>query len=256
MTYITSTLKYFGLSDTEARVYEAGIRQGETDIATLSRVLGMNRATTYHNIHALERRGLVYKRVENGRLVVTMAREEGLQSLFNFEEAKFKERKENMQELLKRLPEKKRITQVPDVQYFSGDEGVKMALEIAYRTKSRHWDIIAPRNNFFSEIDEEYAAYYLTERKKRKISSRSIWEKTSENARLNQEIVRERNPRYLPKSHNSPFRAVLILFDTRALFISSAKEKQAMLINSSDVCSTLQMQFDVLWQVCETPTVK
>lgn len=255
MTYITATLKYFGLSETEARVYEAGIRRGETDIATLSRLLGMNRATTYHNIHALEQKALVYKRIENGRLVVTMAREEGLQSLFNFEEAKFKERKDRIQELFKRLPAQKQMMKEPDVQYFSGNEGVRMALEIAYRTKSKHWDIIAPRNNFFSEIDEEYAAYYLSERKKRKISSRSIWERTSENVRLNEEIIKERNPKYLPKGHDTPFRAVLILFDTRALFISSTQEKQAVLINSADICSTLQMQFNVLWKVCEMPAV-
>ncbi len=253
MSAIISTLTAIGLSAKEAMLYEAGLKNGESDVPTLARLLGMNRATVYHHLHTLERRGLLYKRIENGRMVVTMAREEGLRALFAYEEHALQEHKERLETLLQKLPKATRVAARPDVQYFSGLEGIRMALEIAFRTKTKHWDIIAPKKNFFSDIDEEYAAYYLSERKRRKITSHSLWEKTSENIRLSQDVIRERQPRYLPKEHLIPFRSVLILFDTRALFISSTNEMQAVLINSSDIHSTLQMQFSVLWNTAETP---
>ena len=251
MTVITSSLVALGLAEAEAALYEVGLRQGETDVATLSRVLHMNRATAYHYIHSLEQKGLVHKRTENGRILISMLREEGLQSYFDFEEAKAAERKQQLQALFARLPAQKKAENRPDVQYFSGYEGVRMALEIAFRATSKHWDIIAPKKNFFSDIEESYATYYLAQRKRRGISSRSLWEKTAENIRVSNEIARERAPRYLPKKYTSPFHAVLILFDSRALFISSTKEMQAVLINSADMCSTLQMQFNVLWKLSE-----
>ncbi len=256
MTHITAALTSFGFSATEAAVYEAGLRQGACTVATLSRLLGMNRATTYHHLHVLEQRGLAHKRMENGRLVVTMAREEGLRALFNFEEAQYKERKERLLEVCAKLPAPKAAERMPDVQYFSGLAGIRMALEIAFRTKSTHWDILAPKKNFFSDIDEAYAAYYLKERKDRRITSRSLWEKTSENVRVSRDVIKERQPRFIPKVHMLPFHAVLILFDTRALFISSVREMQAVLINSADISSTLQMQFNVLWELSEVPASK
>ena len=139
----------------------------------------------------------------------------------------------------------------PDIEYFSGFEGVRMALEIAFRAKSNHRDILAPKNNFFSEIDETYALYYLAERKKRHITARTLWEKTPAKQALRAEVLRERNPRFLPEKYTGTFRSVMILFDNRALFVSTTKEMQAILVNSIDVCSTLKLQFNILWDVSE-----
>jgi sugar-specific transcriptional regulator TrmB len=247
MSQLTSTLQSFGLSHTEAVVYECGLKEGDTDVAHISRLLGLNRATVYHAIHELERRGLLLKRTENGKLMISMLREEGIKAYFNFEEAKLRERKDALERLFERMPKAKGKGGMPEIEYFTGFTGVKMALEIALRAKGRKWDILAPKHNFFSEADEDFAAYYLAERRKRRIVSRSLWEKTKDVVHVSEEVMRERNPRYLPRRYNGSFTSVMILFDERALFISSTKEMQAILINSSDIASTLRMQFDALW---------
>jgi sugar-specific transcriptional regulator TrmB len=253
MSQLTSTLQSFGLSHTEALVYECGLREGDSDVAHISRLLGLNRATVYHAIHELERRGLLLKRTENGKLMISMLREEGIKAYFNFEEAKLRERKDALERLFERMPKAKGKGGVPEIEYFTGFAGVKMALEIAFRAKSKRWDILAPKRNFFSEIDEDYARYYLLERKRRRIVSRSLWEKTKESIRLSEEVLRERNPRYLPRKYTGTFSSAVILFDERALFVSSTKEMQAILINSADIVSTLRMQFDALWTSGEAP---
>lgn len=250
MSKFTTALQAYGLSLTEARVYEAGLKEGEVTVSQLSQELSLNRATTYHAVHELATRGLLKKRTENGTLIISMIRND-VDSFFLYEEKKLQERKESLHYFFKHLPAPKKKEKTPDVEYFSGFDGVRMALEIALRAKSHHWDIIAPKNNFFSEIDEDYSNYYLLERKRRKITSRSLWE-NSEKRTTRIETIKERNPRYIPKQHQGSFHSILILFDKKALFISSAKEMQATLINSPSIYSTLQMQFNALWDISET----
>jgi sugar-specific transcriptional regulator TrmB len=249
MSRLTTTLTSLGFSSSEARVYESSLREETTDVPTLSRLLGMNRATVYHAVHSLEQKGFLQKRIENGRLLISALREEGVEGFFSFETSRLLEQKKSLESLFASLPKQAQRNKAPAIEYFSGVEGVRMALEIAFRTKSKHWDILAPKQNFFSEMSEEYADYYLGERRKRHLTARTLWENSFGTARLSSEVVRERNPRFLPKTLAVPFRSVMILFDTRALFVSSIKEMQATLINSSDICSTLQMQFDALWSI-------
>lgn len=247
MTKLITTLVSFGLSSSEAAVYECGLKDGAQTAAEFSRLLGMNRVTVYHALNQLEQKGLVQKRTENGKLTVSMLREEGMKAYFAFEEEKLKNKKEAVAEMFSRFPKARKKEPKPEIEYFSGFDGVTMALEIAFRTPSKHWDILAPKNNFFAQIDEEYAEYYLAERKRRKMTNRTLWENTWNITSMSAKVLQERNPRYIPEKYNGTFKSVMVLFDNRALFISSKKEMQAVLINSADIYSTLQMQFQSLW---------
>lgn len=247
MSKLTATLTSFGLSASEAVVYECGLKEGAQTVAEFSRLLGMNRVTVYHALNQLEQKGLIQKRTENGKLTVSVLREEGMKAYFTFEEAKLQNKKEMIADMFDRLPKAGKKLVRPEIEYFSGFEGITMALEIAFRTPSRHWDILSPKNNFFSQVDEEYAQYYLAERRKRKMTNRTLWENTWSVGHFTAQILQERNPRYIPEKYNGTFHSVMILFDTRALFISSRKEMQAVLINSADIYSTFQMQFQSLW---------
>ncbi|KND51455.1 MAG: hypothetical protein ABA06_04070 [Parcubacteria bacterium C7867-001] len=251
MSKLTTTLESLGLTKSEARAYEAGLAQDSCSIERLSRVLGMNRATLYHALYELEKKGLARKRTENGKLLVSMVREEGLRAFLAEEERSLEERKEAITSIIERLPKPKGGPTLPDVEYFSGMEGISMALDIAFRAKSKRWDVIAPKTNFFSEADEDFAEFYLRERKRRGIVARSLWEKTEKNIRVSQEVMKERRPRYLPQAYNGRFKGIVILFDTRVLFVSSFEEKQAILINSEDMHSTLSVMFDSLWSASE-----
>lgn len=254
MSAFTRALEESGLSHTEAIVYEAGLKEGETDISRLSMVLNLNRATAYHAVHELAQRGLLSKRIENGRLVISMIKEDVAETLFNYEEEKMKERKLTLHQFFKNIPSPRRKSKEPDAEYFTGFDGIRMALERAFRAKSRRWDIIAPRHNFFSEVDEQYASYYLAERKKRGIVSRTLWEKTAASGRLRGNLIKERQPRYLPDSCSGTFNSVIILFDGQVLLISSTKEMQAMLVNSPDLYSIFKMQFNILWDISKPVT--
>jgi sugar-specific transcriptional regulator TrmB len=215
MSKLTTTLISFGLSSSEAAVYECGLKEGVQTVAEISRLLGMNRVTVYHALHQLEQKGLLQKRTENGKLTVSVLREEGMNAYFAFEEAKLQNKKEEIAEMFARLPKTGKKSSKPEIEYFSGFEGITLALEIAFRTPSRHWDILAPKNNFFSQVDEEYAQYYLAERKKRNMTNRTLWENTWDVGHFTEKILQERNPRYIPEKYNGTFQSVMILFVRR-----------------------------------------
>ena len=99
MSKLKTILTSFGLSPSEASIYECGLKEGDTDIAHLSRLLTMNRATAYHAVHQLEQKGLLQKRIQNGKLVVSMLREEGMQAYFSYEESKLREHKLQLESL-------------------------------------------------------------------------------------------------------------------------------------------------------------
>ena len=93
----------------------------------------------------------------------------------------------------------------------------------------------------------------MNERKSRKIKSKTLWEKTDDQAKLRYWDYLMRKPRYLPDSLVGMFTATIIIFDNKALFIPSATHQTAILITSKEITSTLQVMFDGLWLNAEKP---
>jgi len=113
--------------------------------------------------------------------------------------------------------------------------------------KSRHWDIIAPVKNFFSEFDKDYAQYFLKSRNDRNLSSRSLWESQDKHSYITADQIKERNPRILPEVMHGKFKSVLCLYDDKVLMISSLKSKTAVIIQSKELHNTLSAVFEGLW---------
>ncbi|MEK7620845.1 MAG: hypothetical protein AAB395_00635, partial [Patescibacteria group bacterium] len=57
------------------------------------------------------------------------------------------------------------------------------------------------------------------------------------------------NPRYLPSKFQGKFNTVIIIFDDKVAYVSSLKNSESLLIQSSDLTSTMQVMFDALWRV-------
>ena len=157
-------------------------------------------------------------------------------------------RKNDLDKIIPLLQQKTKINESDvRISHYEGIEGIKLVVEEALYCKSRKWDILAPTKNFFSEFDAEYARYYLTTRKNRGITSRSLWEVNPNRKTLGPDDIKERNPRYLPTEMHGKFNSVIIIFDDKVAYISSLKEMSAILIQSHDIHSTMSAIFEGLW---------
>src|SRR3989339_824298 len=129
------------------------------------------------------------------------------------------------------------------------DTGIKLVIEEALYCKSRHWDVIAPPKNFFSDFDKKYAEYFMNTRKRKKISARSLWESKADKKVLTPEDLKQRQPRILPNIMYGKFKSIIIIFDDKVAIISSLKESSAILIQSREVHDTMLALFDGLWHI-------
>jgi len=243
-------LAELGLTKTEAAVYRAGLRLSPASATELSRKTGIKRPTVYHALETLMRKGLTAKKGAGARLAFTMAAPEALTSLVERQMDRLRERKEAIASLAPLL-EKHAVAAPVDVAHYEGVEGVRTVVEEALYCKSRTWEIVAPKDNFFAQFDKAYAKYFLETRTRRGIVARSLWEKGLPRHVLTQQELRLRNPRWLPDSMRGAFRSLIILFDDKVAIISSYDALSAILIRSEEIHDTFTAMFEALWSGAE-----
>ncbi|MBI2473273.1 helix-turn-helix domain-containing protein [Candidatus Uhrbacteria bacterium] len=259
MTELESQLMTVGLSSTEARLYLAGLAHTGVGVHQLAKETAIKRPTVYHALETLIQKGLVSKSGTGARRLFHMSHPEHVKQLLDQKITQLQEHKKGIDVLLPLLLQ--RVShpqgQAMEVMQYEGIEGIKMVVEEALYCKSRHWDIMAPRKNFFSEFDKAYAHYYVSSRKQRKITSRSLWEKTigqkndSSTQKPPLETLKERNPRFLPQVMQGKFTSVMILFDDKVAFISSYETLSAVLIHSKEIHQFMANMFEGIWSISE-----
>lgn len=246
-------LRELGLSKTEQAVYLEGLAHTSIDVHTLVSRTRIKRPTIYHALETLIQKGLVAKHGTSRRCVFIMTSPERLRRVVDESIEELEQRRARIDTLLPllrdRLPMASEV--FLNVSQFEGIDGIKTVVEEALYCKSRSWDILAPRKNFFSEFDKTYSQYYLATRHARGIKARSLWEYglPEENRPLSHEEIEWRNPRYLPKALQGGFASVIILFDAKVAIISSLRAMSAVLIDSKEVHDLMKTMFDGLWEV-------
>lgn len=259
MNHVHQLLQDIGLTKTEAQIYLAGLPFPSIDANTLSKQTQIKRPTVYHALETLIQKGLVSKKAAGGKRTFAMIAPEMIQHFLDQKEQQLNKQRSSLNELLPLLEQRRQEASAEKVQvmHYEGIEGVKMVVDEALYCRSNHWDIIAPKKNFFSDIDKTYATYFLETRKRRHITARSLWEKTDKQKKtpsgksLTAEALKERNPRYLPEAMHGQFESVIILFDNKVAIISSAKNLSAILIRSEETHKTMSAMFEGLWSASE-----
>lgn len=258
MQQLEEQLRTLGLTQTEAKLYLAGLSKKATSAQELARATKAKRPTVYHALETLIEKGLVSKTGTEARRLFQMTSPERLQHLLDQKMDQIKLQKTNLDTLLPLLMQHQGAAgseQVRVMQY-EGIEGIKIVVEEALYCKSRSWDIIAPPKNFFSDFDKTYSKYYLETRKARGITSRSLWEqKEAPTQRMTPELIRERNPRYLPAALSGRFESVMILFDDKVAMITSLGVMSAVLIQSKEVHALMATMFEGLWMISKEPKI-
>lgn len=239
-----------GLSKTEAHVYRAGLALSPASATELSRKTGIKRPTVYHALETLMRKGLAAKKGTGARLAFSMAAPSTLASLVDRQIDKLEKRKASIGLLVPLLAAHAPSAQV-DVAHYEGVDGVRAVVEEALYCKSRHWEIIAPKENFFAQFDKDYARYFLETRQRRGIIARSLWEKGLPRHALSEQEQRLRNPRWLPDAVRGAFKSLLVIFDDKVAIISSYDALSAILIRSEEIRATFTAMFEALWLTAE-----
>jgi sugar-specific transcriptional regulator TrmB len=243
-------LSTLGLTKTEIAVYRAGLALSPASATQLARKTGIKRPTVYHALETLMLKGLSAKKASGARQAFSMARPAALKSLVDRQIDRLERQKATIDTLSPLLAKHAALASI-DVAHYEGLDGVRSVVDEALYCRSRSWEIIAPKENFFSQFDKTYAGYFLETREKRGIVARSLWEKGLPRHVLNDEELKRRNPRWLPDAVKGAFASLIILFDDKVAIISSYDALSAILIRSEEINATFKAMFEALWLTAE-----
>jgi hypothetical protein len=137
------------------------------------------------------------------------------------------------------------------ISHYHSIAGIKSVIDQALATESRRWRIIAPRDNFLSQYDRDYAEYFIREREIRQIRARTLWERPTDGRkpRLSIEQALYRRPHYLPDSLQHQFGSIVIIFDDSMAIIAPLAEQRAILIENAATVDTFKVMFDTLYEL-------
>ncbi len=255
MEEIETSLIEIGLTRTEARIYLAGLTFDFVTIQELNKKTGIKRPTLYHAINTLAEKGLAAEKRIAGKLCFSMSPPLNMKRVIEQRMDAIESQKKKIDALIPLLSQEhaSRSRESVGVVQYTGIEGMKMVLDIAFHSASRRWDVIAPIKNFLREYDKDYAKRYLNVRKYHGIISRTLWEFPRKGAReLTGQEIKERNPRFMPVIMQGKFQSMMILFDDKIAIFSSYDKLSAILITSQELHAMFQAMFDGLWEVSET----
>ena len=249
-------LHSFGLTETERRLYLTGLEKPGVTVSDLVDATGINRTTAYHALGTLQQKGFVSEARSQGKLIYDMARPDELGAYLDRRHAAIDGQRQLLKEIAPLFPTASIEVSKTLVERFEGREGVKEAVDRALYCKSREWRIIAPRSNFFSQVEPDYAKYFMETRRSRGIKARSLWEQSADDGSVSLHDLLQRHPRYLPLELSGRFQSVIIIFDDKALFVSSADNPTAVIVGSKELIGTLSVMHDGLWSLAKKPVAK
>jgi len=238
-----NTLKEFGLTDNEAKVYLSGLELGISSVQDLAKKSGVKRTTVYTTIDGLKRKGLI-SQSKKGKKTFFVA--ESPERLVQLSESRYKQ-------LKKTLPELKSIYNTagakPKLRFFEGKEGYLAVYENILKEKPKECVALASYEDFFKHVDHEYEDAWTAKRISLGISLRWLdfaTEHVMEHAFDGKESLRQL--RLLPKEFR--FKSTMFIYNDRVTIVSGGqKEFMAVVIEHPEFYHTFKQIFEILWEM-------
>ncbi|MFH0927893.1 MAG: helix-turn-helix domain-containing protein [bacterium] len=247
--HFQSILKDLGLSEPEARVYEALLDLGISVVTPVAALAKVNRTTCYNILESLSVKKLVSKTMYRGKQ--SYGAEDPNKIIANLEDQKRQieislQNAKSFQPEMARLFAQKYIK--PIIKYVEGKDGIIELYEDSLRCENKKEGIRAYTSlRDLREELGEYPDWYFTERTRREIPIRSMVPDTEygkEVKRSAKEYLRE--VRLLPKE-KFDFSPEIYLYDNK-FSVMSFKEKFGFLLESKEIVDALKIAWELAWE--------
>ncbi|MDD4990023.1 MAG: helix-turn-helix domain-containing protein [Candidatus Pacebacteria bacterium] len=238
---LQTTLKEFGLTDNETRVYLAALELGQATIQELSKKAGVKRTTVYTTIEWLKDKGLL-SQTKKGKKTLFLA--ENPDRIARFSEKRH-------QQIKDALPELKSIFNAsqtkPTFQFYEGREGFLTVYEDILKDNPKEFLSIASSEHFYEHVDENYESRWVKKRLAKGMTLRWLDFQTPATEALHREDSKFlREIRFLPKGF--PFTSTMFLYNNKTVVISGKqKDFLAVVIENQEFSQMFKAFFEMLW---------
>jgi len=247
-------LQSLGLSEKEARVYLAALELGPTTAEKLSTHAKVNRSTTYVQLEALMKEGLISTYEEGKKTFFAPESPELLKRLLAKQKDAISTKERDLSSLLPDLLRQyEGAGERPVVRFFPGKEGITTVREEALTTKEKKMLVLFSHGHLAKLYSQEELDKYSDRRRDLGILSRGIYIHKEYFNLAGTDKLTER--RFLPPEMLSLSIDVYVFDDKTAIF-SLEGNLFAMVIESKQISTSMRSIFNFLWEHAKRPNGK
>ncbi|MCX6780844.1 MAG: helix-turn-helix domain-containing protein [Candidatus Magasanikbacteria bacterium] len=249
-------LVQLGLSDSEVELYLTLVERGALTPRELTTITKAKRPTVYYALRQLMDRGLVTKRGAQSSERFQAEPPEALITMVTLRQQELVTLAEQVNEIIPALKKNKIAHEgAPGVQYYEGKEAMKRAIMDTLYCRKEHIDSIAPADNFFWQIGQEFSAQYIKERVARHITTRNLWEEPLEPRILLQSYKGLSEVRIMPKEMLGNFKTTVFIYDKEVMYISSVAAGFVLVVKSQEHHDLMLAMYNALWAAGKSVTI-
>lgn len=248
---ISSLLEKIGLTQTEAAVYLAALSRPHVSAAELAEVTSLKRPRIYHALETLGAKGLVAKIGSSKTARFRAEQPEQLKTILKRKEIEIQGLEKRVEKALPLFPSSGDVPlRMGDLEYFHGHEGLRNLLELVMKQQG---DIVYAINPSFDiirkAVDMSYGVFYLEERAKRGIKTKSIWQDFPNDKKVENHKKYLREMRVAPKQTLGDIRTSINIFDNSVILVNFLPELFGVHIKSHDYTQTMKALWQALWSI-------
>lgn len=240
---LEQTLKLYGLSEKEAKVYLASLQLGKETAFHIARQAGLKRPTVYVLLNELNIKGLVDISKTSKATLYKAASPHRLLAQFESRKKKLVESLPLLLTLYKSHPDK------PKIEVYEGEQGLEQVYEevISYSSKGNEILTFGRLDHFKGDL-RIILDRWLLESKNKKSKVREIINGGKSELEYLKRVKNTKNPNHQVKiAGKTTFLNDNIIYGDRLAIISTDKDLFVTLIESKSIALTYRNFFDLAW---------
>lgn len=239
-------LKKVGLSDNEAKVYLAMLELGPASVLEISAKAGVNRPTTYVQIEALKKMGLVSTQTKGKKQLYIPESPSQLESVLSKEKIEIAQKQEELKKVLGELTTLYNLGEdKPTVRYFEGKEGLLKMQEEFLKMKGK--EILGIYStDAVSKVFPMHNTDYSDKRIKKGIKGRSIYTSSRGPVLKGRDKVALRETKFV-SPEKFKFDSDITIFDNNVAISSLTGKIGGTIITDKAVADSFRSLFELLW---------
>jgi HTH-type transcriptional regulator, sugar sensing transcriptional regulator len=243
---ILDSLKKFGLSEKEAKVYLACLELGDSLASDISLKSNLPRTLIYDILERLIDLGLISYSIKDKKKYFNAADPNELIRII-------KEKEETIREALPQLEELQKLEGIkrPKVEIYEGKDGMKTAMDDILRSGIKEFLAYGSSRSSF-EIIPAFMEEWHKERIKRKVIMKILYNNTKEareKVKSRTESLKYVDFKFMPIELESP--TATLIYADKVVLQSWTKEPFAVVIESKDMAENQKKYFEELWKIAK-----
>jgi len=247
-TTLQVSLKEFGFSEKEIKVYLALLELGKGTVSAIARKAGIQRTTCYTILDSLVNKKVAVISGKEPKQEYVAESPDMIVEMLKQEVSSSQEQLKNAEKLVPQLKSIHNVGNRPKVKFYEGKEGLK---EVYEDTLTSHEPIRA-----FATLDDMYQALpgyfpdYFKRRAKKNIPIKAILPATPaafERMKYNKEEMRTMA---LIPSDKFRFSPEINIYDNK-IMIASWRENLGIIIESNEIADAMKKIHELAWQEAE-----